>query len=408
VSDPVESFEHIVVGGGISGLAMAHWAQAAGVPTLLLEADARPGGCIRTARPDDGSGPWAELGAHTAYNSYGNLLDLLERAGALERLVPKRRLPWLLASHGRHRSVTSALHWGELLLHLPRAPFTKRSGRSVAAYYRAVAGPRNYADVLGPAFRAVVCQPADEIPADLLFRRKPRRRGCPRSFTLPGGLSEAVERLAGSSGFTLRTGARVLELRREGPGIAVVVEGVGILHARRLTLAVPPDEAARLLRGTFPALGEALGGIAMRPIDSLALWVPTSRLGHLPPLAGLIATDGGFHGMVSADTTRPASDGLRAFTFHFPPDLDRETRLARACRALGIARRDVAAARETRNRLPALRAGHHERVRRIDAALGGLPLAVVGNAFLGMSIEDCLIRARCEFRRLFGAAGAGS
>jgi protoporphyrinogen/coproporphyrinogen III oxidase len=48
-----------------------------------------------------------------------------------------------------------------------------------------------------------------------------------------------------------------------------------------------------------------------------------------------------------------------------------------------------------------LRAGHSELVERIDALLAGGRLAITGNWFLGVSIEDCLTRSRRELERLF-------
>jgi protoporphyrinogen oxidase len=63
----------------------------------------------------------------------------------------------------------------------------------------------------------------------------------------------------------------------------------------------------------------------------------------------------------------------------------------------------VAEAAYVANRLPALRKGHAELVRRIDRALAGTRLALTGNWFVGVSIEDCLTRSRQEMDRLFPA-----
>jgi UDP-galactopyranose mutase len=65
----------IVVGGGVSGLAFAFHAAAAGRRVLLVEAAPRLGGCLDSRRLDGGF--WFEMGAHTCYNSYGALLELV-------------------------------------------------------------------------------------------------------------------------------------------------------------------------------------------------------------------------------------------------------------------------------------------------------------------------------------------
>jgi oxygen-dependent protoporphyrinogen oxidase len=120
----------------------------------------------------------------------------------------------------------------------------------------------------------------------------------------------------------------------------------------------------------------------------------------LPPLAGLISVDDTFYSAVSRDY-RP--DPLwRGFAFHFRPGItDRDEQIERACRALGIATEQVAEAAYVANRLPTLRKGHTELVRRIDRALAGTRLALTGNWFVGVSIEDCLTRSRQEMDRLF-------
>ncbi|HAS50502.1 MAG TPA: amine oxidase, partial [Gammaproteobacteria bacterium] len=54
------------------------------------------------------------------------------------------------------------------------------------------------------------------------------------------------------------------------------------------------------------------------------------------------------------------------------------------------------------NQLPALRVGHGERTRDIDQMLVGTRLALTGNYFTGVAIEDCVTRSRQEWARLQG------
>lgn len=69
----MDTFDCIVVGAGASGLVAAARMARAGRQVLVLEAAQRVGGCIHSWRPHEDF--WLELGAHTAYNSYGPLLE---------------------------------------------------------------------------------------------------------------------------------------------------------------------------------------------------------------------------------------------------------------------------------------------------------------------------------------------
>jgi hypothetical protein len=179
-----------------------------------------------------------------------------------------------------------------------------------------------------------------------------------------------------------------------------VIGGGEELRCRFLSLAVPPDVAATLIPSEMGELRRALADIAIAETESVALCVPAAELGHLPKLAGLIAVDDAFYSMVSRDYLRDPR--YRGFTFHFRPGaLAPAAQVERACRVLGIHQEQVAGIERAVNRLPALRAGHLERVARIDALLAGTPLALTGNWFVGVSIEDCLTRSHREFLRLF-------
>jgi len=394
-------FEHIVVGAGISGLGSAHRAARKGISTLVLESTARIGGCMNSTTFEGCDGFWAEAGSHTCFNSYGHLLDTLDDLGMLERLTPKAKLRYALWRGGERKSIFSSLHPLELLFSLPRVFTGKKAGRSVKEFYAHGLGQRNYRDVFGPAFRAVICQDADDFPADLLFRRKPRRKDVIRSFTLPGGLSGIPQSIAAQDGLEVRTRNGVAEIHRDGAGFRLQMQDGGELACDSLTLAVPPDVAARLLKTAFDDLAMIIGGIGMQEIESLALCIPSEQVLHLPPLAGLIAIDDAFYSMVSRDFL--ADPHYRGFTFHFRPDtVHGDAQVERACLALGIRADAIAGMERVTSRLPALRVGHEERVARIDEALVGKRVAITGNWFFGVSIEDCLTRSHCEHERLFG------
>lgn len=393
-------FGHIVIGAGISGLGSAHFSARRGIQTLVLEQSARVGGCLNSCRFPGAGDFWAEAGSHSCFNSYGILLEILHELDLLDHLVEKQRLSYSLYRDGNRRSVFSALHPLELAIALPHLPFTRKQGRSVAEYYSTVLGRRNYRDLFAPAFSAVICQPAGDFPAELLFRRKPRNKQVVRSFTLPQGLEQIARTIAEQPVVQVKTGQTITRVSREDERFVVQSADGCSYSAARLTLAVPPDVAAQLVPDSFVGIAGLLRKITMSEIDSLTVCVPASVL-DLPHLAGLIAVEEDFYSMVSRDYLADAE--YRGFTFHFRHGrLDPADREKRATAILGIGMDRLAGTSHTLNRLPALRTGHDGVVRQIDSALSHTGLALTGNYFCGVSIEDCLTRSRQESLRLFG------
>ena len=393
-------FDHIVVGAGISGLGAAHFSARRGLSTLVLEASDRIGGCINSQRFESLGGFWTEAGGHTCFNSYGNMLSILDDLGLTTRVQPKQKVGYALWKGGRRRSIVSALHPFEALRSLPRIFREPKEGRSVQAYYSRLLGERNYRDLLRHAFQAVICQPADDFPAEALFRRKPRRKEVIKAFTFDQGLATIPESIAAQPGLAVRTGQRIAAIAPEGDGFRLTLGSGETLSCGHLTLAVPPDAAATLLPAGYEEVRAAVARIGIAETETLVLVLRNADL-ELRPIAGLIAVEAPFYSAVARDFL--PDPAYRGFAFHFRPGaLDESAQLADACTALGVAPERVVAQSRVRNRLPALRYGHAELVSRIDAGLAGKRLSLTGNWFVGISMEDALTRSRTESDRLFG------
>lgn len=391
----MKQYDLVVVGGGISGLVLASRAGADGLSTLLVERENRLGGCLRTwqATPDF----WLELGAHTAYNSYKAMLEVLAERGRLDDLLRREKLGYLFLDGRRLQSPLARLRWLELLTHLPLGIGRGQEGRSLAEYYGALFGPRNYARMLAPAFAAVLSQPADAFPAQWLFRRKPRMKAAPRKYTWPGGLQGLAEALAGDAPFEVSLGKPVDGVERSDDGY-VLRAGEVPVRCRYLGIATQADAAARLLADVHPDLAERLRRIPMVDIESLAVTVPAGRT-RLPRLAGLIGVVDDFFSAVSRDPVPHPT--LRGFTFHFRPGrLDEAGKLKRIAEVLGVRRADLKDHRVALNRLPAMRVEHVALAGALDELLRDRPVLLAGNYFNGLSIGDCADRAAREAARL--------
>ena len=393
-------FELVVVGAGISGLGFAHLANKRGIKTLVLEAAQQAGGCFHTHQFDTDEGAfWAELGAHTCYNSYGNLLKILEDTGQLSSLKAKQKLRFWLQTDDGLTSIPSQLNFFELLGVIPRLFLSKKAGHSVRDYFGKIIGKRNFQRVLGPALDAVVCQSAADFPADALFRKKPRRKEVIRSYTGPQGLQSFVKGMLSQPGLEVRVDSPAIQIERTETGYRVSIEGGQTIEASRLALAASPDVAARLLQSSLPQIAESLAQIQMVEIESVAVLLRAEAV-DLPAMAGIIGCEDDFFSVVSRDLI--PDPHYRAFTFHFRPGrLDENGKMRRIREVLGVQESDILDRATTQNRLPALRLGHAERVTRLDQALRDQPMALTGNWFSGVSIEDSLVRTAQEFARLY-------
>jgi len=391
-----ERFDLIVIGAGISGLATAFLAQQAGQRVLVLEKEPKAGGCFDSVAMDGSEPFWLEMGTHTCFNSYGRLLLLLDRLGLKGEMAERRKLSYRMLVGGEIRSIPSQLSFIELFANAWRIFSAKKAGKSVASYYCSIVGENNYRKVFRHAFNAVICQQADTVPADMLFRKRPRDKSVMRSYTFDGGLSRVISALEDL--VDRRKGHEVSDIGyMEERGFNVTVNGE-VLHADRLSLATPVQVASRLLEQSFPDVAGRLKQINEVEIESVGIVVRKDHL-SLEPLAGIIAADDVFYSAVSRDHIEHPS--LRGFAFHFKPGLlDHAKKVEKACSVLGINSRSPVRVIHKTNRLPAPDMGHHDLISGVDNLLKGQPLALVGNYFNGVAVEDCMERVESELARL--------
>jgi UDP-galactopyranose mutase len=395
----------IVVGGGVSGLTFAWKAASAGRTVRVLERAPRVGGCLHSHRLPDGY--WFEMGAHTAYNSYGTFLELAAAGGAVRGLRRRDRarkhfgllrgeeVTWFTPP-----GVLWALDWREAALAFPRGVLRSRRGQTVYSYYAGLVGRRNYDRLLSPFLQAVPSQKADGFPAagpGSLFKRRPRRKEYPRSYGFEGGLQAVCDAAASLPGVTVQTGVEVVSVAREREGCSVYTADGRNLAARVVAVAAPLDRAMGLLRDDFHELTDVLAKIRTVEVDSVGAVLPRERC-WMPEIAFLVPVDDLFHSAVTRD---PFPDpARRAFAFHFRAGLTRDARIARMAAVLRLPRSELGELAEARATLPSPAVGHAEVVAEIDRCLAGGRLALCGNYFGGLAIEDCALRSAGEWERV--------
>jgi protoporphyrinogen oxidase len=403
----METVDCIVVGAGVSGLVAASRMARAGRSVLVLEASSRVGGCIQSWHLDEdiaageaGADFWLEMGAHTAYNSYSQLLEALQERGRLDDLLPREKLGYsFVGPFGALTSPIKRLSFLQAAFSLPFGIGRSKPGCSVEDWFGGLLGRGNYRNLLAPAFAAVLSQPADAFPAEWLFRRKPRMQSAPRKYSFPGGLQSLLEALVEGAAFEVRFDASVSAVSRTASGYTLQT-ATGDFGCRQLILAAPVDAVADLLMTVHPDVARDLQTYPMSSSEAMGVVLPAGK-SHMPAVAGLIAEPDGddFWSVVTRDPI--PHDTLRGFTFHFRPGrLDRTAKLARIAAVLGVEPGDFLHVRETINRLPAPGVEHPRRAAAIDTILAREPLALVGNYMNGLAIGDCAERAAQETDRL--------
>jgi hydroxysqualene dehydroxylase len=244
-----------VVGGGLAGLAAALEAVDAGADVTLYEARPTLGGKVQTLPRREGDPePPPDNGQHIALGCFEQYLRFLHRIGSSGdvKRVPLR-LP-VIDERGR----TATIGYGLLpLLRYRHLPFRDRVAiaRLLARVDRIEPRGRTFGDVLRAEggseavierFWDVFVRPAlnlrtEEVDAAaaLFTVRKAMRSG--------RGASDLVLPVAPLGEMHGEAGRRALELAGAEVRTSARVDDLTELDADAVVLAVPPDEAARLL-----------------------------------------------------------------------------------------------------------------------------------------------------------------
>jgi protoporphyrinogen/coproporphyrinogen III oxidase len=382
------TYDAVIIGAGISGLAAAHQCKKFGLDVIVLEARDKPGGCINSWCQGE---VCVERGAHGIFNSYQNFLEMYQDLPAKPSIISKAPLPFLVWKDGALEKVTKYLRFGQLLGNVWRVATLKKQHMTVSEYYGQLVGKDNYHTIIKPALDAVICQDCATMPASFLFKKRKKNRQYPKKMSFRGGLFAAMDAM--SLAFDVVYNTKVTMVRKKKGGEFTIHGKEEAWKARNIIFATPVKTTKRLSAGILdPRL---FHGISTARFFSASVLVAREQVAHLPACAGWIGLDAPFYSMVSSDPVTP-DGGYRGFTFHFRPAVLTEAKMREIiAEALAIAQDSLETLVVTEQSLPKLEPEFRGVACQEDS------VGICGNYIAGMSIEDCVIQAYTEVKRLW-------
>lgn len=445
-------FDVAVIGGGITGLATAFWAERGSARTVLLEAGPRVGGSLRTLRRDG----WTfELGANTVLDKapVGELLGAARLDDGREAAAPIAGRRWVWARGALREMPSGPLSFlaSRLLpmgakLALLREPFVAPRGdgdeEALAAFVRRRLGAGWLENAVGPFVSGVYAGDPERlsvrwavpritalesdhgslIRGALAKRKGPTPDGGSGILGYRGGFAELAARLAARLR-DVRTGTEVVRLRPSAAGFLLDTTD-GTVAARQVVAALPARTTGELLATATDGASLALADMPYAPVVVACLGYRRQQVAHRLNGFGFLTARG--HGLralgclfTSSLFPDRAPEGHVALTVFAggrndeslaacPEDYLLEVVGRDLQRALGIQGQPVFRhLQRWRHAIPQYELGHGRYVALAESLEGRFPgLHLAGNWRGGVSVPDSLARAAAVADRVLATTVA--
>lgn len=323
-----QSQDVIVIGGGLAGLTAAYELHRQGTDVLLLEADSRPGGRVRTLRASFADGMYAEAGGQTMFPIVEDYAERYLNEFGLERAQPgpgglgqvfvirgqrierpgRDDVAWPLNLSDREQSLGLAGMRREYLGSLTEALSGETSdwdwdrlaeldALSFDDWLRARGASSDAIELVNLDRTDFTALPAGRHSAlSVAVGQESFRRLVGRPYSIDGGNDQLAYALANELRESVRYGARVTHVATDEEGVRVVYQRTGARYearASRVICAVPPW-ALRRIDFDPPLSSEKQTVLAAAPVtNTCRFFIQTAtRPWRDEGLSGSATTDG--------------------------------------------------------------------------------------------------------------------
>ena len=339
------------------------------------------------------------MGAHTSYNTYASLLDLINQEQCIDQMEKKGKGSFKLYEGG-FISMLRKLNVLELITHLAKMPWTNKSGKTISEYYSKVLGKKNYDAVFNHMFSALLSQNAKNFPAEMLFKKRKAQKEFPKKFNFKNGMSTIILQLARD--LNIKKGFEVSRIFKQGNEYILESgkDHTNAIAAKFLVFATPPSNIKDIISSVEPQLSELLKQFGGTDVESFAIRVSKTDT-VIPEMAGAIGIEQEFYSIISMDPYNITEQKSRSFVFHFKPNLlSSQQKFDTILKVMNLSQDQVLDKYEKITTFPIIPLNYKELVKQIADVSADRQLTFIGNYFDGTSIEDCIQRAKKEFNRL--------
>ena len=292
----------VIIGAGISGLALAHQLARREVPFVVLEESDRAGGVMRSGRVE---GHLLEWGPQRGRMTEG-FRELVTDLGLENQVITAPPdLPLYVFRKGRLREVpysagaflrSDIISWpGKLRIALEPFTAAPQDDESVADLFTRKIGREAYENLVGPLYGGLYASDPKDMIVGLSLRHVLREFGLKRSFLLPlirrggsitppdacsflEGMQTLPNALAARHAAHVRLSTPVRALRRDGSDYVVVTDH-DELRARDIVITTPAPVAARLVAAAAPDAAARFARLHYNPLGVVHLFAETSLRG---------------------------------------------------------------------------------------------------------------------------------